>query len=78
VNTRWLPHLIAAGITVPFAVWIVVGGTSGVLPTAAWALPLAGAYYLGLRIGREVTKGIMRARGESTDRAPVSDNGEDR
>ena len=52
--------------------------TSGVLPTAAWGLPLAAAYYLGLRIGREVTKGIMRARGESTDRASINDNGDDR
>ena len=52
--------------------------TSGVLPTAAWGLPLAAAYYLGLRIGREVTKGIMRARGESTGRESINDNGDDR
>jgi hypothetical protein len=73
-----LPHGIAAAITVPFAVWIAVGDTSGVLPTAAWGLPLVAAYYLGLRIGREVTKGVMRARGDSADRTSVKGNGEDR
>lgn len=54
-----------------------MGDTAGVLPAAAWGLPLAAAYYLGLRIGREVTKGIKRARGESADRSSVRDNGED-
>ena len=77
MSLRWLPHGIAAAVTIPFAIWIAVGGTSGVLPTAAWGLPLAAAYYLGLRIGREVTKGVMRARGESTDRSSVKDNGEE-
>ncbi len=75
---RWLPHAIALAITVPFAIWILVGDTRGVLPTAAWAMPLAAAYYLGLRIGREVTKGVRRARGESTDSFDVRQNGEDK
>ena len=75
---RWLPHAIAVVITVPFAIWILVGDTRGVLPPAAWAMPLAAAYYLGLRIGREVTKGVRRARGESTDSWNARPNGEDR
>ncbi|MDH3297899.1 MAG: hypothetical protein OEM23_03780 [Gemmatimonadota bacterium] len=75
---RWLPHAIAAIITLPFAIWILVGEPSGVLPTAAWGLPLAAAYYLGLRIGREVTKGVRRARERSSDRWHIKDSGEDR
>lgn len=69
MRVRWLPHLIAAGITVPFAVWIVLSDIRGVLPWAAWLLPLAAAYYLGLRIGREVVRGVRRAGGdEPSDR----------
>ena len=75
---RWLPHAIAAIITLPFAVWVLVGDKSGVLSPAAWVLPLAAAYYLGLRIGREVTKGIRRARERSSDRWQVRSNGDDR
>ena len=77
MSLRWLPHGIAAVVTVLFATWIAVGDRSGVLPTAAWGLPLAAAYYMGLRIGREVTKGVIRARGESTDRGSSEDNGEE-
>jgi len=62
MRDRWLPHLIAAGITVPFAIWIVLSDIRGVLPWAAWLLPLAAAYYLGLRIGRELVRGVRRAR----------------
>jgi len=75
---RWLPHAIAAIITIPFAIWILVGDKSGVLPLTAWVLPLAAAYYLGLRIGREVTKGVRRARERSSDRWHVKSNGDDR
>ena len=75
---RWLPHAIALAITVPFGIWILVGETRGVLPPTAWAMPLAAAYYLGFRIGREVTKGVRRARGESPDSFDVRQNGEDR
>ena len=75
---RWIPHVIALAITVPFAIWILVGDIRGVLPTGAWALPLAAAYYLGLRVGREVTKGVRRARSESVDSWNVRKNGEDR
>ncbi|TFG65034.1 MAG: hypothetical protein E4H28_04595 [Gemmatimonadales bacterium] len=74
---RLIPHVIALAITVPFAIWILVGDTRGVLPTGAWALPLAAAYYLGLRIGREITKGVRRARADSSDRWNVKQNGED-
>jgi hypothetical protein len=56
-----MPHLIAAGITVPFAAWIAMSDIRGVLPWGAWLLPLAAAYYLGLRIGREVVRGVRRA-----------------
>lgn len=65
MRVRWLPHLLAAGITVPFAVWIVLSDIRGVLPRAAWLLPLAAAYYLGLRIGREVVRGVKRAGDDS-------------
>ena len=61
-RTRKAPHLIAAAIVLPFAVWIVVGGRFGILPPYAWLLPLAAAYYLGFRIGRELVKGWIRWR----------------
>ena len=61
---RWIPHLIAAGITIPFVIWIAVSEIRGVLSPTAWLLPLAAAYYLGLRIGREVVRGIRRATDE--------------
>lgn len=64
LRSRWAPHLIAAAVTVPFAIWIAVSDIRGVLAPAAWLLPLAGAYYLGLRIGREVVRGLRRARDE--------------
>jgi len=55
-------HLIAALITVPFAIWILRLDTGNFLPRAAWLLPLAAAYYLGFRIGGEVVKGYVRWR----------------
>jgi uncharacterized protein (DUF983 family) len=65
-------HLVAALITVPFAGWILVKGLVDdlfqVLPYYAWLLPLAVAYYLGLRIGRELIRGYRRwkrTRGDS-------------
>lgn len=61
-RTRKAPHLFAAGIVLPFAVWILLGGRFGVLPPYAWLLPLAAAYYLGYRIGRELVKGYARWR----------------
>jgi hypothetical protein len=61
-RTRRLPHLIAAGIVLPFAIWIVVGGQFAILPGYAWLLPLAAAYYLGYRIGREVIRGYSSWR----------------
>jgi len=59
-KTRWAPHLIAGAIVLPFAVWTVLGGRFDVLPSYAWLLPLAAAYYLGYRIGREVVRGYTR------------------
>lgn len=61
-KTRRHPHLIAAAIVLPFAIWIVLGGQFAVLPAYAWLLPLAAAYYLGYRIGREVIRGYYRWR----------------
>ena len=58
-------HLIALLVTVPFAIWIAVEGTRGYFPLYAWAIPLAAAYYLGMRIGREVVRGWVRSRREA-------------
>ena len=62
---RWR-HVVAALITLPFAVWVVVwlqrSPQLDYLPAYAWLLPLAAAYYLGFRIGREVVKGYGRWR----------------
>lgn len=55
-------YLVAALITLPFLVWILVGGTGTVLPTYAWALPLLAAWYLGSRIGRVLFRNYLRAR----------------
>ena len=59
-TARRTPHIVATAIVAPFAVWIVVGGQFAVLPWYAWLLPLAAAYYLGFRIGRESVKGYVR------------------
>lgn len=56
------PHLIASLIVVPFGAWVLVLEKSAFLPWYAWLLPLAAAYYLGFRIGREVVKGYLRWR----------------
>lgn len=61
---RWIPHLIAAVVTIPFGIWIATSDIRGVLSPTAWLLPLAAAYYLGLRIGREVVRGIRTATGD--------------
>ncbi|HKK27136.1 MAG TPA: hypothetical protein VKB18_03575 [Gemmatimonadota bacterium] len=67
-KVRWGRHLAALLVTVPFAIWIAVEGRFGVLPLYAWLIPLAAAYYLGYRIGREVMKGYVRTqRGEPAD-----------
>ena len=62
---RWR-HFIAALITFPFAVWVVIWmgrfPQFDYLPRFAWLLPLSAAYYLGFRIGREVVKGYGRWR----------------
>ena len=65
-RTSRAAHLVALIIVVPFAIWILVGGRSGYFPAYAWLLPLAAAYYLGLRIGRELARGYLRWR-RSTD-----------
>lgn len=61
---RWLPHAIAAGVMIPFAVWVATSDFRGVLHPAAWLMPLAGAYYLGFRIGREILRGMYRHQEE--------------
>lgn len=70
-RTARAAHLIAILIVLPFGVWVLVGGRSGYFPLYAWLLPLAAAYYLGLRIGRELTKGYLRWR-RSRDEVPGS------
>ena len=60
ITRRWFPHALAAAITAPFAVWIAMSEFRGVLSPAAWLLPLAGAYYLGLRIGKEIRRAATR------------------
>ena len=70
-RTARAAHLIAILIVLPFAVWVLVGGRSGYFSLYAWLLPLAAAYYLGLRIGRELTKGYLRWR-RSRDEVPGS------
>jgi hypothetical protein len=62
---RWASigqHVIAILVTTPFVVWILAEGTRGVLPGYAWTLPLLAAYYLGMRIGRVLIRGYLRAR----------------
>ncbi len=55
-------HVIAAVIVFPFAIWVWTLEKVEYLPLYAWFLPLAAAYYLGLRIGRESIKGYVRWR----------------
>lgn len=55
-------HVIAAAIVLPFGIWVLVLEKSAYLPWYAWLLPLAAAYYLGLRIGREAIRGYERWR----------------
>lgn len=55
-------HVIAALIVLPFAVWVLTLEKFDFLPAYAWLLPLAAAYYLGLRIGREALRGYLRWR----------------
>lgn len=54
-------YVVAALITLPFLVWILVEGTGSVLPTYAWALPLLAAWYLGSRIGRVLFRNYLRS-----------------
>ena len=56
-------HAVALLVTVPFGVWILLEGSTEVLSIWAWVLPLAAAYYLGFRIGREIVKGWVRLSG---------------
>jgi len=55
-------HVAALVVTIPFGVWVLVSSSTEVLSPAAWLLPLAAAYYLGWRIGREVVKGWVKLR----------------
>ncbi len=62
---RWGPHCVALVVTLPFGIWITQLERADFLPQTAWLLPLAAAYYLGLRIGRELVKGWLRWRGRT-------------
>ena len=56
------PHVIAALIVVPFAIWVWSLEKAEFLPAYAWLIPLAAGYYLGFRIGREAVKGYLSWR----------------
>ena len=56
------PHVIATLLVVPFAIWVWRFDKAEFLPGYAWLIPLAAAYYLGFRIGREAVKGYLRWR----------------
>lgn len=60
--SRYGSHGIALLVTIPFAIWVLVSASSEVLSPVAWLLPLAAAYYLGWRIGREVVKGWVKLK----------------
>lgn len=55
-------HVVALLVVLPFALWVLFLERSAYLPWYAWLLPLAAAYYLGLRIGREALRGYARWR----------------
>lgn len=59
---RWGMHVVALLVVAPFAIWVLVLEKSAYFPWYAWLIPLAGAYYLGLRIGREALRGYARWR----------------
>lgn len=67
MSRKWFPHAVAAAITLPFAGWIAASDIRGVLSPAAWFLPLLGAYYLGLRIGRELGRTARRHEPRDAD-----------
>lgn len=60
--TRIGSHLTALAVTLPFGAWIALEASTEVLSVWAWLLPLAAAYYLGWRIGRELSRGLVRLR----------------
>ena len=61
-KVRMGQYAVAALITLPFLVWILIDGTGTVLPAYAWALPLLAAWYLGSRIGRVLVRNYLRSR----------------
>ena len=58
--TRIGSHATALAVTVPFGAWVALEASTEVLSIWAWLLPLGVAYYLGWRIGRELSKGLVR------------------
>lgn len=66
-------HVTALVVTIPFAVWVLFSGSTEVLSPWAWVMPLAAAYYLGWRIGREIVKGWVKLR--TTDSATRESRG---
>ena len=75
IRLQWAQRGIAVLVTLPFAIWIALDGTGTYFPRYAWLLPLAGAYYLGLRIGGVVVRGWIKAREQRLElpHAPLDD-----
>jgi len=59
-------HVGGLLVALPFGVWIALEGSFEVLSPWAWLLPIAAAYYLGYRIGKEVALGWIRWRRAGT------------
>lgn len=60
--TRIGSHATALVVTISFGAWVALTASTEVLSKWAWLLPLAAAYYLGWRIGRELSRGLLRLR----------------
>jgi len=75
IRLQWAQRGIAVLVTLPFAIWIALDGTGTYFPRYAWLLPLAGAYYLGLRIGGVVVRGWIKAGEQRLElpHAPLDD-----
>ncbi len=58
--TRIGSHATALAVTLPFGAWVALEASTEVLSIWAWLLPLTVAYYLGWRLGRELSRGLVR------------------
>lgn len=63
--TRIGSHATGLAVTLPFGAWVLAEASTEVLSIWAWLLPLAAAYYLGWRIGRELARGLVRLKNRS-------------